>query len=265
MRRGLLILTVGLVIVMALLVTLQRRLIYFPGQAVPPPPADVEEVSARTSDGVVLVSWLSRDRPDQPLLLVFPGNAGTRAGRLPLARALRAQGIAVLLTDYRGYGGNPGTPSEQGLALDAETWRAWADVHHDGPLAYYGESLGAGVATRLAVAAPPTALILRSPFTSLADAGRVHYPWLPAGWLLRDRFEVASRIAAVEASVLVVAGSADEIVPTEQSRAVYDAARRPKRWLEVRGAHHNDTALLTGADLIAAVVELLGRGAGSTS
>lgn len=257
MPRTLLVVVVAVVVVVGLLVGLQRRLVYFPGQAVPAPPPGVAEVVARTGDGLELAGWLSRDHADQPLLLVFPGNAGTRAGRLPLATALRVHGAAVLLADYRGFGGNAGVPSEDGLARDADAWRAWADAHHEGPVAYLGESLGAGVATRLAVASPPSALVLRSPFTSLADVGSVHYPFLPVRWLLRDRFEVATRIGAVDAPVLVVAGTADEIVPIAQSRAVYAAATAPRRWLEIPGAHHNDLDLLAGPPLIAAIVDLL--------
>ena len=258
MRSALLVVVLGLVVLVGLLVGLQRRLIYFPGPAVPPPPPGMEAVAVRTADDLRLAGWLSRDRADEPLVVVFPGNAGTRADRLPLARALRPHGIGVLLVDYRGYGGNPGSPSEEGLAHDAQAWRAWVSTHHEGPVAYYGESLGAAVATRLAVASPPAALILRSPFTSLADVGSVHYPWLPVRWLLRDRFEVAARVAAVAAPVLVVAGSTDEIVPLTQSRAVYEAAAEPRRWLEVPGAGHDDFALLAGPELVAGVVAAVG-------
>lgn len=237
----------------------QRHLIYFPGSRLPPAPEGITAVTTTTDDGLVLTGWLARHDPDEPLLLVFQGNAGTVADRLALATALRPHGIAVLLAGYRGYGGNPGSPSEEGLALDALAWRAWADADHGGPMAYFGESLGTGVATRLALSHPPAALILRSPFTSLADVGRVHYPFLPVGLLLRDRFEVADRIARVDAPVLVVAAEEDRIVPMSLSRAVYDAATEPKRWLEIPGVGHNDRSLLDGPRMIGAVVDLLGR------
>jgi pimeloyl-ACP methyl ester carboxylesterase len=103
-------------------------------------------------------------------VLVTPGNAGSRALRAPLARRLAAVGFAVLLLDYRGYGGNPGRPSENGLITDARAARAYL-VEHGVPaqrLIYFGESLGAAVATRLAVEQPPGGLVLRSPFTDAA-------------------------------------------------------------------------------------------------
>ena len=128
MRSALLVVVLGLVVLVGLLVGLQRRLIYFPGPAMPPPPPGIEAVAVRTADDLRLAGWLSRDRADEPLVVVFPGNAGTRADRLPLARALRPHGIGVLLVDYRGYGGNPGSPSEEGLAQDAQAWRAWVST-----------------------------------------------------------------------------------------------------------------------------------------
>lgn len=257
MKRWIGLIVLGVVVVAGVLVGLQRQLIYFPGSRLPPAPDGVTVVTTTTEDGLVLTGWLTRRNPDEPLLLVFHGNAGTVADRLPLAEALRPHGIAVLLTGYRGYGGNPGRPSEEGFAQDAVAWQSWTRANHDGPPAYFGESLGAAVATRLALTHPPAALVLRSPFTSLADVGRVHYPWLPLRALLRDRFEVTERINQVTAPVLVVAGGADEIVPAGQSRAVFEEATEPKLWLEITGADHNDSSLLNGEELVGAVVQMV--------
>jgi fermentation-respiration switch protein FrsA (DUF1100 family) len=107
-------------------------------------------------------------------------------------------------------------------------------------VAYFGESLGAAVAIGLAVQQPPAALVLRSPFTSLADVAAVHYPWLPARRLLLDRYPSVDRIASVRAPVLVIAGDRDDIVPAALSRRLYDAAAEPKRYVLVPGAGHND-------------------------
>ncbi len=98
---------------------------------------------------------------------------------------------------------------------------------HD--LVYFGESLGAAVAIELAVADPPTALVLRSPFTSLADIADVHYPFLPARALLRDEFPSLDRIGGLTTATLVIAGSEDSIVPIDQSRAIFAAAPEPER------------------------------------
>ncbi len=124
-------------------------------------------------------------------------------------------------------------------------------------LAYFGESLGAAVAVALAVEHPPAALVLRSPFTSLADVGRVHYPFLPVRWLLRDRFANLDRIAQVTSPILVIAGDRDRVVPLEQSRQLYDAAPGRKTFVVINGADHNDEALVMGPQVIEATLRRL--------
>jgi fermentation-respiration switch protein FrsA (DUF1100 family) len=128
-------------------------------------------------------------------------------------------------------------------------------------LLYFGESLGAAVVTELATQAEPRGLVLRSPFVDLASVGRVHYPFLPVRSLLRDRYPLAEQLARVRVATTVVYGSDDTIVPPEQSRAVAAAAGGPTRAVEIEGADHNDRALLDGAQLIEAVVELADRAA----
>jgi fermentation-respiration switch protein FrsA (DUF1100 family) len=127
------------------------------------------------------------------------------------------------------------------LAADARAARAWLATQDDvDRIAYFGESLGAAVAIGLAVEHSPAALVLRSPFTSLADVAAVHYPWLPARRLLLDRYPSIDRIASVRAPVMVVAGDRDDIVPATLSRRLYDAAAEPKRYVQLPGAGHND-------------------------
>ena len=242
---------------------LQRRLIYFPDPAVPPPGSALpggQEITLETADGLALCAWyVAPAVADRGIaVLVMPGNAGSRALRAPLARRLAAKGFAVLLLDYRGYGGNPGSPSEEGLISDARAARAYLLGHGvpAGRLIYFGESLGAAVATRLAAEQPPGGLVLRSPFTSLADVGARHYPLLPVRLLLRDRFPVAELIGQVRVPIAVVYGTADMVVPPEQSAAVAAAAGGEVRVVEVAGADHNDAALLEGNELITAVVDL---------
>ena len=262
---GTLTLLVGLAL--GLLWMLQRRLIYFPLlQDLPPVRTSLpgaEEVGFQTSDGVRLGGWfLAGGRARGPAVLVFNGNAGDRSYRAPLAAALAQRGWSVLLFDYRGYAGNPGSPSEAGLLADAHAARAYlagrAEVD-PARIAYFGESLGAAVAVALAVEAPPAALVLRSPFTSLADMGRRHYPWLPlVDRLLRDRFPSIDQIARLRCPVLVITGDRDTIVPPEQSRRLYAAAPEPKRFVLIPGADHNDAALLAGPALLDEVTGFLG-------
>jgi fermentation-respiration switch protein FrsA (DUF1100 family) len=230
---------------------LQRRLIYFPSPVPVPSAAAVlptgRDVVLDTEDGIRLGAWYFPGRGGA--VLVCNGNGGDRSMRVELAVALNRMGLSVLLFDYRGYGGNPGRPSEEGLAADARAAQAWLaaqpEVDSD-RIAYLGESLGAAVAVGLAVQRPPAALVLRSPFTSLADVGDVHYPWLPIRRLLLDRYPSIERIASVHAPLLVIAGDRDDIVPLSLSRLLYDAAVEPKRFVLVPGAGHNDPELLDG-------------------
>jgi uncharacterized protein len=189
-----------------------------------------------------------------PAVLVCNGNGGNRSLRAALADALSRMGLHVLLFDYRGYGGNPGDPSEEGLAADARAAQAYlagrAEVDAD-RLVYFGESLGAAVALRLAVERPPAALVLRSPFASLAEVGRRHYPLVPVSLLLRDRYDSAALAGRLAAPLLVVAGGRDGIVPASHSRRLFAAAPQPKRLVVLEGANHNDYELLAGPRLLA--------------
>ena len=260
-----LILGAVVLMMLALIWTQQRRLIYFPFGTVPEPSAiglkGTTTVKFTTADGLTLNGWfVAYTRTPRFTVIVFNGNGGNRAMRGELAKALAEEDLGVLLFDYRGYGGNPGSPTEAGLKEDARAALKYVLSRGDVDakrVVYFGESLGSAVAAELAVAHPPAALILRSPLTSLTDVGRFHYRYLPVGWLLRDRFDTLGRIARSRVPLLVIAGDQDRIVPMSQSRSVYDAANEPKALLIVPGADHNDPALLAGRDMLAAIRHLL--------
>ncbi len=243
----------------------QRRLIYFPTQGVPDAAAvlpGVEEVTYPTEDGLSLGAWFvpAEEEANGGTVVVFNGNAGNRADRTPLAEALVGRGYAVLFVDYRGYGGNPGRPSEEGLAADARAAVAYLRTRSDfdpNRLVYFGESLGAAVALGLAEHQPPAALVLRSPFTSLPDIASIHYPFLPTSLLLWDRYPNLETIQRIDVPVMIIAGSADSIVPVGQSRKLYEAASGLKRLLVIDGADHNDFALTAGDRLMNEVVVFL--------
>ena len=265
--RGILVsLLLGAVLGLALLWVGQRRMIYLPFGNVPLLASSglprAEDVEFTTHDGVTLHGWFvpAASTPARFTVIVFNGNAGHRGMRAPLAAALSRHGVATLLFDYRGYGDNTGRPSEDGLAQDARA--AWlyvttrADVD-PGRVVFFGESLGAAVALRLVTETPPFALVLRSPFTSLTDIGRHHYPFLPVRWLLRDRYPSLERAGSVSCPTLVIAGDRDSIIPTEQSRRLYEAIAAEKRLVVVAGADHNDEVLFDGQELIQAVLDFL--------
>lgn len=246
----------------------QRALIYFPSDVVPAPRTvglpEAESVRVATDDGLELRAWYVPARGETVgAVLVLPGNGGNRAGRAPLAAALSARGLATLLLDYRGYGGNPGRPSQRGLLADARAG-AGALQRHSGVdptrTVYYGESLGTSVAAGLAAERPPAAVILRSPFPDLAAVGRRHYPWLPVRLLLLDRFPTAEWIATYDGPTLVVTAGRDEIVPNDLSMRVAEVAAADV--VTVPAVGHNDPMLLDGAELSDRIARFLRTRAG---
>ncbi len=254
------VLAVVLVLVLALW-AVQRSIIYIGDSSTPDLRAMGEgwqAVTLETGDGLALAAWYRPPEPERPLVVVFNGNAGNRGVRADLGRSLADAGFGVLLTDYRGYGGNPGSPTEDGLASDARAAAAFAaeQVPPEG-LVYFGESLGAAVAIELATERPPAALILRSPFTSLVAVGRHHFPWLPVSLMLKDRYPSDERMGLLRSPTLVIAGDADSTVPFEQSRAIFDAAPQQKRLVVIEGADHNDAALVAGAVMVDEILRFL--------
>ncbi|WP_331712929.1 alpha/beta hydrolase [Legionella spiritensis] len=200
----------------------------------------MQVVKLVTKDGLTLQSWYKAANPGKPTLLFLHGNAGHIGFRMPMANQWLAAGYGVLLLEYRGYGGNPGHPGEQGLYLDGIAAMAFLKEQGVTPSStvLYGESLGTGVATYLAINYPVCAVILQSPFTSLPALARVHYPWIMIQpW---DKFDSLSRIADIQAPLLILHGRNDAIVPYQQGVELFARAREPKLFVELPGKGHND-------------------------
>ena len=246
----LVVLVVGVVV--GMLTALQRQLIYLPDSTTVPSAGEVIEgardLTLHTSDGLALGAWFVPARPATDLhvaVLVAPGNGGNRSGRAGLATELSRRGLAVLLMDYRGYGGNPGSPSEDGLTRDAMA-AALALERLGYPAErtiYFGESLGTGVVAALQARRTPAGMVLRSPFPELADVAAHHYPWLPVRLILKDRFQVAEPLSDSEVPVTVIYGDRDSVVPAELSARVADEAPALVERLVVHGADHNDEVM----------------------
>lgn len=264
--RALLVVLVVVAALFTVMWVLQRRLIYFPNRDPVPSAGRVldgaEDVRLTTSDGLTLGAWFvpASDNPRNVVVLVANGNAGNRADRAPLAVALSRAGFDVLLFDYRGYGGNPGSPSEKGLARDVRAARQHlidARVGTTKRVLYFGESLGAAVVAELAIDHPPAGMLLRSPFVDLASVATHHYPFLPVRQLLWDRFPLEDNASQLQLPVTVVYGTADSIVPPDHSQRVAAAANAVV--VRVRGAGHNDAVMFIGQAIVDAVIELTER------
>lgn len=215
-------------------------MIFFPERWVPQPPTGVEERWIEVADGTRLHGWYGGAGETAPTLLWSHGNGGNIAGRVDVLRALRARGLNVLAYDYRGYGKSDGAPSEAGVYEDVLA--VYDSVRAGGVAAErivcFGESLGGAVSIYLASRRPCAAVAVVSTFTSLRDVARNHFGPLAA--LAGGRFDSLGRIGNLTVPLLVAHGERDEIVPFALGERLYAAAPGAKRFLRVRGAHHND-------------------------
>lgn len=236
----------GYLALLAGLYTGQRQLLYHGGGARPHPGEagldDLRVVETRTADGLRLQHWYVPGGRDAPVVAVFHGNAGDIGGRTEKYAPLVRAGIGLLLVEYRGFGGNPGKPSEAGLLRDARSALDWLNGQGlpDGRVVLYGESLGSGVAVALAAERPVGAVVLEAPFTSVAEVAQKHYWYVPAKWLVRDRFDSLARIAAVTAPLLVLHGGRDRTIPPMFGERLFAAASEPKQWAYFPEADHLD-------------------------
>ena len=238
----------------------QRQLLYFPDRAHPElfglQQLSVREVTLSTEDGLSLLSWYVPARPGRPVIAYFHGNGGHIGYRAERLLRFSREGFGVLMAEYRGYGGNPGTPSEAGFYADGRAALAFLD--REGVAAdrvvLYGESLGSGVAVALTVQHEIAALILEAPFTSVAEVAQSHFPYLPASRMVVDRFDSLSRIGKVKAPILVLHGERDRVVPVRYGRALFDAAPEPKEGWFAPDAGHEDLARYGSLDVAVAFI-----------
>jgi uncharacterized protein len=230
-------------------------LLYFPSREILQTPADAglafDELGLATEDGQRLHAWwIAAPPPSLGHLLFCHGNAGNIGDRVLNAALLSAAGFDVLLFDYRGYGQSSGSPDEHGTYCDA---RAALAVLRQRPgldperIFYLGESLGGAVALNLAIESPPHGLILQSAFTSVRQAARRHYPFIPSA-AIPDAYPSLRRIATLRAPLLVLHGDRDDIVPLAHGQALLDAAPMPKRLRVFAGLGHNDLVERAGIE-----------------
>jgi fermentation-respiration switch protein FrsA (DUF1100 family) len=232
---------------------LQRSLLYVPDRSAPDPAQsgvpEMAIVRFATSDGLTLAAWYRAAQAGQATIVYFHGNGGNIGDRGVRMRPFLNVGFGLLLVEYRGYGGNPGSPSEQGLYRDARAALAFLVQSGVPPqrLVVYGESLGSAVAVPIAAeqaaqGRPVAAVILEAPVSSVVDVAAYHYPWVPVRLLMKDRFEAMGQVPRVAAPVLVVHGEDDRVVPLRYGQALYAAAAEPKEAVWLHAAGHENLA-----------------------
>jgi pimeloyl-ACP methyl ester carboxylesterase len=231
----------------AFLALSQDSLIFHP----PPAPASapraagraVEPVDVPVSGGVALAGWLAHAGVARaPLVIYFGGNAEEVSWMIREAPQL--PGWSLLAVNYRGYGGNPGTPGEKALFADALALYDWAVARPDVDprrVVVKGRSLGSGVAVHVAAERRVAGAVLVTPFDSLRAVAQGIYPFLPVKWLLRHHFDSLARAPGIDIPLFALAATDDRVVPPAHARRLHDAWRGPKQWLELP-AGHNDIA-----------------------
>jgi fermentation-respiration switch protein FrsA (DUF1100 family) len=158
--------------------------------------------------------------------------------------------MGALLLSYRGYSGNPGSPTEEGLYADARAALDWLQARGvaGSSIVLYGISLGSGVATKMAAERELGAVVLEAPYTSTVDVAALRFPIVPVAWLMEDRFESLARIAAVDEPLLVMHGDRDFVIPQHLGRRLFAAAKEPKEGFWPAGVGHNDIFANGGFD-----------------
>lgn len=237
----------------------QRQLEYFPDTRPPGAPRDsgvpeMREVTVKTDDGLSLVAWFAPPKKkDGRIVVMFHGNGGNIAERAGKARNFLGRGYGVYMAEYRGYGGNAGSPTEEGLYRDARAGLKWLEGQGFSPAQFviYGESIGTGVAVQMASEIKPNILILEAPFSSAAAVGQANYFWLPVAFLMKDKFDSIAKIGAISPALLIVHGDRDNIVPIRFSRDLFAAANDPKKFVTIGGGGHGDLYSRGAGPLIA--------------
>jgi len=212
----------------------QRNLLYHPNEnnySEDKISVDIENVRIKTSDNIELLGWYhEKNLKDFKTLIFFHGNAGSLENRIHKLNHFRDMNINFLIIAWRGFSGNNGNPSEQGLYEDGKSAIDWLIKKgvSEKNLILYGESLGTGVATHLAQNKNFAGVILETPFTSMIDAAKKFYPYIPVKLLLKDKFENYKKIKNINLPILIMHGEVDQLVPFSMGKKIYEIANEPK-------------------------------------
>ena len=204
------------------------------------PPSGFLERAVSEADGTRLRIWESGPpEKGKATIVFFYGNAGTLSDFAGLGEELREEGYGVVLGSYRGYSGNPGNPSEKGHFADARAILGALQADH-GPVVVWGQSLGTGVAARMAAEGRASGLILQSPYTSLVDIAAMEYPLFPVRLLDTDPFDTLSLVPKIRMPVLIIHGTDDWTVPFWMGERLEERLGREATLVPITNGGHNN-------------------------
>ena len=222
----------------------QRNLLYHPTEnnydqdnlTVP-----IEKIKIKTKDNIELLAWLhKKDFKKYKTILFLHGNAGSLENRIHKINNFKNMDINFLIISWRGFSGNSGSPTEDGLYQDARSAVKWLKNKglDEKDIIIYGESLGTGVSVEIAQYNNFAGVILESPFTSMIDAAKDKYPIFPIKLLLKDRYENNKKIKNLISPILIMHGEKDKIVPFWMGKKLYDNAKEPKYFFNSKYDNH---------------------------
>jgi hypothetical protein len=224
---------------------LEKRNLYFPMRRIEAIPGDIglvyEDIILTVRDGVKITGWFIPSRLHRATLIFCHGNGGNISHRLEKIKVFNELGLDVLIFDYRGYGLSEGSPSEEGLYLDAGSVYDYLINVKKVPvqkIIVYGESLGGAVAIDLASKQDVAGIIIEGTFTSVKDMARRYFPFIPT-FIISSRFDSLRKIKDVKSPKLIFHSTGDEIVPLDMGKRLFHAASKPKAFIEIEGGHND--------------------------
>lgn len=231
----------------------EPSLLYYPMRPIEVTPDNLglkfEDVWLTTADGVRINGWFLPAGREQSLTVLFlHGNAGNISHRMDKLTLLHELGLDVFIIDYRGYGRSDGKPNEQGTYHDAQAAYEYLTKtlkRDPRTIVAHGESLGSAIAVDLAAKVPVAGVVIEEAFTSVADVGQKMFPYLPVRLLVRNKYDTLSKIARINAPLLIFHSREDEMIPWRHGERLFAAAREPKRLAELHGSH-NDAFYVSG-------------------
>jgi len=246
--------------VLVLLFIFQRNLMYHPnennyfGDKLE---VNIEKVNIKTSDNINLLGWFhKKDLNKFKTIVYFHGNAGTLENRIHKLNQFKHMEVNFLIIAWRGFSGNEGKPSENGLYIDglsAINWIIDQGVKEE-DIILYGESLGTGIATELAQNKNFAGVILETPFTSMINAAKEFYPYIPVNFLLKDRYENYKKIKNINSPILILHGEQDKIVPFKMGKKMYQLANEPKYFYFTK---HDDHMMIYDDQLLSVLKDFI--------
>jgi len=191
---------------------------------------DIKEIFVPSTDGITLKAWFYKNPQNKYTVLFFHGNAGGLGNRIYKLNELKNLNLNYLIISWRGFSGNKGSPTEQGLYSDARSALKWLEKNNisKSKIILYGESLGTGVAVEVGQNQKFAGIILESPYTSIVDAAKIYYPYLPVDLILKDKYLSLKKIKNINSPTLIMHGGADIIIPIAMGKKLFDEVQSKK-------------------------------------